>query len=291
MTQITDTTCAYLQLPGGWFQSNAGWITGSEGTLLVDTCATESQTRHLLDMLPVNDSSGALTAAITHGHGDHANGAALVARAGGQLQATSHAAREILAGPHTYPSAVTGVRWGSIPPPGADALTVIDQPTTADLGGNTAEILPVPHTAHTAGDLVVWVPYDGVLFTGDLVFTGVTPLALHGSITGWLNALQWLSSFEARTLVPGHGPITTNVAATLTRLRDYLDWVLASSSADVADAYADAVTRWPDWHDPERHIVNLRVAQAETQQGTVNPDKALQEMLQWIGGKITPDLR
>ncbi|MBV9010505.1 MAG: hypothetical protein JO272_00410 [Pseudonocardiales bacterium] len=35
---------AYLQLPGGWFLNNAGWLSGTEATLLIDTCATEART-------------------------------------------------------------------------------------------------------------------------------------------------------------------------------------------------------------------------------------------------------
>jgi cyclase len=201
---------AYLQLPGGWFLNNAGWLSGTEATLLIDTCATEARTRDLLAALYTHTppEQRPLTVALTHAHGDHAHGAGLISRLGGTVVCRPTAATTIAAGPHTYPELFDYTDWGDITPP-SDVQTITAR-TALDLGpSRIAEIVPVPNTAHTDGDLVVWIPHEGVLFPGDLVFTEVTPLAAHGSITGWLAALDWLADFEAIHIVPGHGAMGT----------------------------------------------------------------------------------
>lgn len=160
-----------------------------------------------------------------------------------------------------------------------------------DLGREQVEILPVPDTAHTPGDLVAWVPRQGVLFTGDLVFSGVTPLALHGSLTGWLAALEWVASFEAATVVPGHGPITTGGNGDLHTMATYFRWLLDVADQPAPDFTAlehQARTRWPQWLDAERHAVNLRVAHSETQGQPLDVADAFRAMLQSAGGPITP---
>jgi cyclase len=233
-----------------------------------------------------------VSAVLTHAHGDHCNGAALVTRDGGKILASSPAAKEIVSGPHTYPAMFTCSTWGDIDPP---AITeTVTRPVTYELGGPRVEIIPCPTTAHTAGDLVVWLPREGVLFTGDLVFSGVTPLAFSGSVTGWLEALGWLDSFQARRLVPGHGPVAAADSPALTAMRDYLRWLLdAVSRGDSPDfdaLEAEARTRWPLWDDSERHAVNLRIAHAETRHDALDLDAAMRAMLRSAGGPITLDI-
>ncbi|RCW44507.1 cyclase [Halopolyspora algeriensis] len=282
---LTANVTAYLQLPGGWFLNNAGWITGPDRTLLVDTCATEARSRRLLKA--AGPTGNPISAVLTHAHGDHAHGAGLVAAAGGSVMASAAAAAEITTGPHTHPGVFECSTWGDIAPP--EHIDTITAPTHIDLGGPSAEILPVPTRAHTDGDLVVWLPREGILFTGDLVFADVTPLALHGSITGWLETLDWLAGFEATTLVPGHGPLDPH-GRSLPAVRAYLQWLLdAVDGTDHPDFDAletRARALWSDWHEPERHAANLRVAHAETHRYPPDVAVAAQAMLQSAGGPI-----
>lgn len=290
--RLSSRTVAYLQQPGGWFLNNAGWVTGTEQTLLVDTCATEERTRQLLAAFRDDTGTGApRTVVLTHAHGDHANGAGLLVRAGSTVLATEPAAREIAAGPHTYPQVFAYDGWGDITPP--ESLTTLTGPTSVDLGdGHTAELVPVPERAHTAGDLVVWLPGEGVVFTGDLLFVGVTPLAVHGSIRGWLAALDWLAGFEAAQLVPGHGPVCTGDEA-ITAVRGYLQWLLdvtAEDSPDFAALHEQANGRWPDWLDGERHAVNLRLAHAEVHGYSFDLPAAMYALVRAAGGPLALDL-
>jgi cyclase len=293
LTALSASAAAYLQLPGGWFLNNAGWIAGSDRTLVIDTCATEARSQHLLDSARAAGTPGApLSAVLTHAHGDHSNGAGLVTRTGGSVMASAPAAEEIASGPHTYPTMFTCSTWGDIAPP--TITDTVTEPVRVDLGGRVAEIVPVPVRAHTDGDLVVWLPQDGVLFAGDLVFSGVTPLALHGSIEGWLDALDWLAGFGAAHVVPGHGPVTTPNSAAVTGLRDYLRWLLdAVSNVDRPNFDAleqQARTRWAHWLDAERHAVNLRIAHAEAHRDSFDIETILAALLRSAGGPIQLDL-
>ena len=74
-------------------------------------------------------------------------------------------------------------------------------------GGRRIELRHPGHTAHTPGDVVAWLPEERVLFTGDLLFHGLTPMMLMGSVEGALRSLDWLAAFEPEHVVPGHGPL------------------------------------------------------------------------------------
>src|SRR2546423_14714107 len=64
--------------------------------------------------------------------------------------------------------------------------------------------------AHTPADVAVWMPRSRTLFTGDLCFFGVTPLAIQGLLSSWVAALDALIALQPDAVVPGHGPIGTD---------------------------------------------------------------------------------
>ena len=74
--------------------------------------------------------------------------------------------------------------------------------------GNRAVVVESVGAGHTAGDLVVCLPGDGILATGDLV---VAPIPLVGGdqshIASWIGALDRISAMHATTILPGHGPV------------------------------------------------------------------------------------
>ncbi len=64
------------------------------------------------------------------------------------------------------------------------------------------------HAAHTPGDSVVWLPKEGVLFAGDIVYVdrllGVMP---QSSANSWLSSFEEMSKLNPRLIVPGHGEV------------------------------------------------------------------------------------
>ena len=90
---------------------------------------------------------------------------------------------------------------------------------------------------NTDGDLVVHLPAEGVVATGDLV-VHPTPFFFNSHIAGWLAALDSVRALRPRVIVPGHGPV----------LRDttYLDR-LSVALAAVRDQTAALAARGLTW--------------------------------------------
>jgi cyclase len=116
--------------------------------------------------------------------------------------------------------------------------------------------------AHTAGDATVFLPAERVLFTGDLAFHYVTPLAFQGHVGRWIDAADRLLAFEADVIVPGHGPIGTKADVRL--MRDYLALVHRDSRRRFdAGMPAEAAARdiklgvYAAWREPERILPNV----------------------------------
>ncbi len=73
---------------------------------------------------------------------------------------------------------------------------------------------------HTESDLVLYLPDDGILFTGDLVFNRCHPYVAHGSLPGWIAWLDYMDSLQVSQVVPGHGKPGTG--ALMGSMKDYL---------------------------------------------------------------------
>ena len=79
--------------------------------------------------------------------------------------------------------------------------------TTLNLGGMAIE---VKHRggAHTPGDLMVWLPQQRVVFSGDIVYVdrmlGVIPVSHTGR---WLASFAALEALQPARIVPGHGDV------------------------------------------------------------------------------------
>lgn len=289
---------AYVKSPVEWFVSNSGWVQGTEGVVLVDTCGTERATldlvRDVRKYSPVRDLP--LTVVVTHAHGEHHNGVGVALREGGGALVAPGSIEAVKAGPQTYGDIFSYTQWGCLEAPDPAAVHPVTERLSLDLGDSAVEVVPVPGTAHTAGDLVVYEPRSGVLFTGDLLFSGETPMALHGSVPGWLAALDWLEQTfpGTRMLVPGHGPIGNPANGLIDALRAYLAWLLevtARTAADFSALATEASRRWPCWGTPERHVGNLMRAYADQHGCALNEDIAVHAVLQAAGGPIDLDDR
>jgi len=67
--------------------------------------------------------------------------------------------------------------------------------------------------AHTSGDLVIYLPEQKIVFTGDLIATQTPYPIIHpeknGSPEGWITSVNGLLLFDADKFVPGHGDLQT----------------------------------------------------------------------------------
>lgn len=103
---------------------------------------------------------------------------------------------------------------------------------TLHRGGRTIEIR-VPGRGHTDTDLVVFLPAEGVLVTGDLV---VAPVPLTGDqsfIGDWVHTLDALAALDPAIIVPGHGPVLQGQSYLL-QMRELLASIVTQVKAAAA---------------------------------------------------------
>lgn len=143
---------------------------------------------------------------LTHMHPDHIMGAELFSEAGGRIIADSRlpdaVARRADTWMQTVPRQIGREAFLGTRIVAPDQT--IDRATDLALGATVLTLTPQP-SAHTDSDLTVFDARSATLFTGDLIFRGLTPV-IDGSLSGWL---AWLGAGppmpQPRWIVPGHG--------------------------------------------------------------------------------------
>jgi glyoxylase-like metal-dependent hydrolase (beta-lactamase superfamily II) len=130
-----------------------------------------------------------------------------------------------------------------------------------DVGGRLVELIEVG-PAHTRGDVLVHVPDARTVFTGDILFIGVTPIVWSGPIANWIAACDRITALGAETIVPGHGPVTNGEG--VNGVRAYLEWVRDEATSrfeagmPALEAARDiALGEFAAWVDSERIVVNV----------------------------------
>ncbi|GAA2639624.1 MBL fold metallo-hydrolase [Dactylosporangium fulvum] len=231
----------------------------------------------------------------THQHGDHAYGNSLLP-ASTVLIGHEHM-REwlrvdpVIDGCPPFWSPVPD--WGGVTRRLPD-VTVHDR-LTVHVGRTRVELLHPGGPAHTTGDLVAWLPEQRVLYAGDLVFSGLTPLVFMGSVQGAARALDWMAALEPAHLVPGHGPLLTaaEIGPAFEQLRRYYRFVLDTADAGITagrtplEAARDCdLGEFAGWADAERIVLNLHRAYAERQGTEFDLFAALTDAVAWRGGPM-----
>jgi cyclase len=217
---VAGGSYAWLQAPGGWGLSNAGLVVGSGEAVLVDTLFDVAHTRQMLDALgPLTDEAPIGTAVITHGNGDHWFGNELLADDVSIVAADGTLADMQAVGPDAVAQLMR------LPGPAGDyardifaafdfdpirpryATDTYSGEHHLNVGGVDLLLLDVG-PAHTSADTIVFCERDGVVFTGDIVFAGGTPIMWQGPVQNWVRACNLIRSLGATYLVPGHGPVS-----------------------------------------------------------------------------------
>ncbi len=89
-------------------------------------------------------------------------------------------------------------------------------PMSFDLGGLTVAI--ETYLGHTDTDIIIRVPEQNVVFTGDLLVNAQYPTNINGEPTPWRATLAKFASFDKDTLfVPGHGQVCGQEGVALMR--------------------------------------------------------------------------
>jgi len=112
---------------------------------------------------------------------------------------------------------------GTVPTTAAKPLAGDTQ--TLTLGGRTLELRYFAD-AHFAGDAVVWLPKEKILFAGDHIYVdrllGILP---ESNAETWLQAFKQAIALQPARIVPGHGRVC-DIAQAQRETGDYLAFVV-----------------------------------------------------------------
>jgi cyclase len=275
--EVGDGIWAYLQPDGGWGWSNAGLVTSGEASLLVDTLFDLKLTREMLDaMARATPAAGFIgTVVNTHANGDHCYGNSLVATA--EIIASRRCADEMKELPPSRLADMVRAAPGLgevgafvariFGPFTFDGIEVTLPTRTFDgeleirIGDRLVRLIEVG-PAHTEGDVIVHLPDDGVVFTGDILFHRGHPVVWAGPVAGWVAACDRIMALGAGTVVPGHGPLAGNDA--VADLKGYLEYLTREArpryeaGLTPLEAARDIdMSAYSGWGEPERVVANI----------------------------------
>lgn len=215
LTRLADNVYSYVggsdASPAHSFAANAGIVIGRDGVLVVDTLISAKEGERFLADIRKVTSRPIKYVVNTHTHLDHALGNCVFAKLGAAVIAHD-ADRAFLA----KNGAAILTNAGNYGLKAEDmAGTEISLPSLSfserlaiDLGGVEVQLLRSA-PSHTAGSLVVYLPKEKLLFSGDILFTDFHPFLADGDFTGWIKTIDNLLVMDVDKIVPGHGPLST----------------------------------------------------------------------------------
>jgi glyoxylase-like metal-dependent hydrolase (beta-lactamase superfamily II) len=221
---------------------NGGFLVGKDSALLIEGFTTPAGASFQMDALRMVSQVPVKGALDTHYHFDHSMGNSFYGANGVPLWAHAAAAeriiesygplqgaeKEAVLGPfekrikdaksdteraHAQSdlnaiTGVFGVAKASMLALPNHPLDPAKLPLSVDLGGLTAVV--ESHPGHSGTDMVVRVPEQNVVYTGDLLFNGWYPVCFDekATVSGWRETLKGFAALDKDTLfVPGHGQI------------------------------------------------------------------------------------
>ena len=204
---------------------NAGFVVTKEGIVAVGGLASPAQARAVIRTMRTKSKAPVKYLVLYAHHPDMMFGAIEFKRIGAAIVA--HPDTRVLAieaGPDQLVAdwdRVVGLQELL----GFEYANTPDRPVTGRdtlrLGGR--EILLIhPGAAHSAGDLMLWLPKERVLFAGDLLLEDGVTMVVDGNSGTMLKALDLIDSLDPRIVVPGHGRIPVEPRALTQQTRAYL---------------------------------------------------------------------
>ena len=213
---------------------NTGVIIGDDSVMIVEAQATPRLARMVIDKVREVTDKPITHLTLTHYHAVRVLGAAAY---GANQIIMSDTARSMVVerGQEDWDSEfqrfprlfegheeIPGLTWPTTT--FSDAMTVY-------LGNRRVEIMHLGR-AHTAGDAVVWVPDQEVMFTGDIVEYHSACYCGDGHFGDWGDTLDNVKFFDPQAIAPGRGDALVG--------RDMVDAALESTRDFVTSTYKPA---------------------------------------------------
>ncbi len=186
---------------------NSGVIVGKNGVIVVDAKTTAAGGKELLDDIAKITPKPVTTVIETHSDGDHVNGVAAFPK-GVTIIAHENDKKE-------QEAALSAGGRGAPPADRLPTQVVSKNKETLKIDGVRLEALHWA-PAHTTGDLVIYLPAEKIVFTGDIIAVQLPDPLIHleknGSSEGWIATAKGIAALNADQFVPGHGDVQAKAA-------------------------------------------------------------------------------
>lgn len=212
---------------------NTGIIVGDDGVMVIDTQATPDMAQDVIRRIREVTDKPIKYVVLSHYHAVRVMGASAY---NADHIIASHATYDLIVerGQFDFDSevgrfprlfqgveSVPGLTWPSI---------TFESSMTLWMGKRRVELMHLGR-GHTKGDIVVWLPEEKVLFSGDLVEFGATPYTGDAYLSDWPQTLANVRALGAEKLVPGRGDALTTpetVEAAISGTQDFLTQMFES---------------------------------------------------------------
>jgi glyoxylase-like metal-dependent hydrolase (beta-lactamase superfamily II) len=252
MAQVSDNCFAVLHETDWIGHANSGLI-NLGGGVVIDTQADLAHARRMIEMFGRVCTAMPRRVINTHEDAGHVGGNQLFKSA------------EIIAH-RSVPC-----RMRQVVEPGGDELVLptilFDVRYELDLEGTEVHLIYVG-PCHQAGDTIIHVPNERVVFAGDVLVRQCTPMAWTGTYDNWFKCLDLVVELDPEVIVPGHGPLCGIEGAV--EMRAYLEFVRDESRRhfDAGRSSLEAAKRiafgpYGEWRAPARLFMNVERAYRE----------------------------
>jgi glyoxylase-like metal-dependent hydrolase (beta-lactamase superfamily II) len=183
---------------------NSGVIVGDNGVIVIDAKTSAAGGKELVDDIAKITTKPIAAVILTHSDGDHVNGLASFP-AGVKVIAHENNRKE-------QEAALSSGGRGAPPADHLPSQLISKDKDSLKIEGVSLELYHWS-PAHTSGDLVVYLPADRIVFTGDIIATQQADPIIHaeknGSSEGWITTVKGIVALNSDQFVPGHGDLQT----------------------------------------------------------------------------------
>lgn len=190
-----------------WIEGGGGnstVIVTNSGVIVVDAKVSKAGGQELLDDIRKITPKPVEAVIETHSDGDHVNGLAAFP-AGVKVIAQENNKKE-------QEGALAKGGQGAPPADHQPTQVISKEKEAVTIDGEKLELYHWA-PAHTSGDLVVYLPAEKIVATGDIIAANNPYPRIHdeknGSSAGWITTAKGIAALDADTFVPGHGPLQT----------------------------------------------------------------------------------
>lgn len=227
------------------FISNAGVIVTDAGVIIFDALGTPSLAQKLLNKIREITDKPIIKVFVSHYHADHIYGLQVFKEQGAEIIAPAGVYEYLdseVAANRLEERQLTLDPWVNDKTHLVTPDKVIDKLTKMKVG-NIDLTINVMGSAHSEGDMTLYVENDRVLFTGDIIFEGRVPFIGSDNTKHWLESLKEIETQKLHALVPGHGALAKDPMKGIKLTRTYLAFlrdkmgVAVEAMTDFDEAY------------------------------------------------------